>query len=85
MRISDYNMTYFHPRDFDKEQPIIKDLSYYRMFKSYYGLKSSFPKAVKFLNDFDFVTLSHADKLIDWDRAQQFNLINGKLQLTNYL
>ena len=76
-------MAYFHPRDLDKGQPIIKDLSYYRLFKSYYGLGSSFPKAVKFLNDFDFVSLSHADKLIDWDRAQQFNLINGKLQLTN--
>ena len=85
MRISEYNMTYFHPRDFDKEQPIIKDLSYYRLFKSYYGLKSSFPKAVKFLNDFDFVTVSQADKLIDWDRVQQFNLINGNLQLANYL
>ena len=45
-------MTYFHPRDFDKGQPIIKDLSYYRLFKSYYGLKSSFPKAEKLLNDF---------------------------------
>jgi hypothetical protein len=55
------------------------------LFKSYYGLKSSFPKAVKLLNNFDFVTLSHADKLIDWDEAQQFNLINGNLQLANYL
>ena len=77
---SGYIMTYFHPRDFDNGQPIIEDLSYYKLFKSYYGLKSSFLKAEKFLNDFDFVTLSHADKLVNWDQAQQFNLLNGELQ-----
>jgi len=75
-----YIMTYFHPRDFDKGQPVLKDLSYYRLFKSYYGLKYSFPKAEKFLSDFDFVSLTHADKLVDWNQAQQFNLINGELQ-----
>ena len=31
-------------------------------------------------NDFDFVTLSHANKLVNWDQAQQFNLLNGELQ-----
>ena len=85
MRVSEYNMAYFHPRDFDKDQPIIKDLSYLRLFKSYYGLKYSLPKAVKFLKDFDFVTLSEADKIVDWDKAQQFNLINGNLKPVNYL
>jgi len=80
---SGYIMTYFHPRDFDKGQPIIRDLSYYRLFKSYYGLSSSFPKAVKFLNDFDFVSLSHADKLVDWQRSQQFNLVDGQLKQIN--
>jgi polysaccharide deacetylase family protein (PEP-CTERM system associated) len=82
---SGYIMTYFHPRDFDNGQPIIEDLSYYKLFKSYYGLKSSFLKAEKFLNEFDFVTLSHADKLVNWDQAQQFNLINGELQQVNSL
>ena len=84
MRTSEYNMAYFHPRDFDENQPIIKDLSYLRLFKSYYGLKNSFPKAIKFLNEFDFVNLSDADKLVDWDKAQQFSLINGNLQQVNY-
>ena len=82
---SGYIMTYFHPRDFDKGQPIIKDLSYYRLFKSYYGLKSSFLKAERLLNEFDFVTLSHANKLVNWDQAQQFNLINGELEQANSL
>jgi len=80
MRISNYNMAYFHPRDFDKDQPVLSDLSYFRLFKSYYGLKSSYPKAVKFFDDFDFITLSQADKLIDWSNAQQFSLINGNLK-----
>ena len=82
---SGYIMTYFHPRDFDNGQPIIEDLSYYRLFKSYYGLKSSFLKAERYLDDFDFVSLSHADKLVDWDQAQHFNLINGELQQANSL
>ena len=82
---SAYIMTYFHPRDFDQGQPIIEDLSYYRLFKSYYGLKSSFLKAEKYLADFDFVSLTHADKLVDWSQAQQFNLVNGELYQTNSL
>jgi hypothetical protein len=55
------------------------------LFKSYYGLKSSFLKAERYLDDFDFVSLSHADKLVDWDQAQHFNLINGELQQANSL
>ena len=76
---SGYIMTYFHPRDFDNGQPIIEDLSYLKLFKSYYGLKTSFLKAEKFLNEFDFVTLSHADKLVNWDQADQFDLVDGNL------
>jgi len=76
---SEYIMTYFHPRDFDNGQPIIEDLNYFKLFKSYYGLKTSFLKAEKFLNEFDFVTLSHADKLVNWDQADQFDLVDGSL------
>ena len=81
MKRSEYIMTYFHPRDFDYEQPIISELSTFRKFKSYYGLKNSFIKAEKFVNDFDFVSLNHADKLIDWNHADKFELIDEKLQL----
>ena len=81
MHRSEYIMTYFHPRDFDYEQPIISDLNHYRKFKSYFGLKKSFSKARKFVDDFDFVSLGHADKLIDWNKADQFSVIDEKLQL----
>lgn len=38
-RCSEYQMTYFHPRDFDHEQPIIPGLTGFRRFKSYYGIR----------------------------------------------
>jgi len=67
---SPYVMSYLHPRDFDSEQPIIKELSLVRKFKSYVGLKGAMPKLDKWLNDFDFVDLNEADLLVDWDKVK---------------
>ena len=50
---SNYLMTYFHPRDFDIEQPIVPGLSLPRRFKSYIGIKECKPKLETWLNDFD--------------------------------
>ena len=63
---SDYNMTYFHPRDFDPQQPIIKDLSLLRKFKSYYGLNNAFQKLEQLISAFDFTDLKEAHNSIDW-------------------
>ncbi len=63
---SKYVMTYFHPRDFDPDQPIISDLNFFRRFKSYVGLKGSLSKLELWTNDFKFVDLRTADKKIDW-------------------
>jgi len=71
---SPYLMTYFHPRDFDPEQPMIEALPLMRKFKSYVGLKSAFPKFQCLLNDFDFISVKEADALIDWDKARIVNL-----------
>lgn len=71
---SDYIMTYFHPRDFDSEQPALKDLPLMRKFKSYYGLKGAFPKFRKYLNDFEFVSVIDADKLINWENSSLVDL-----------
>lgn len=65
-----YLMSYLHPRDFDSEQPIIKELSLARKFKSYVGLKSAMPKLDKWLTDFDFVDLNEADSLVDWNKVK---------------
>ena len=37
---SKYLMTYFHPRDFDPDQPIFESQKGFRKFKSYVGLKT---------------------------------------------
>ena len=71
---SSYLMTYFHPRDFDPDQPVIKSLPAMRKFKSYVGLSKAFPKFQRLLNDFEFVSIKEADKDIDWDTARVLKL-----------
>jgi polysaccharide deacetylase family protein (PEP-CTERM system associated) len=68
-RKSDYVMTYFHPRDFDPDQPIIPNLSLVRRYKSYFGLSKSSVKLSKMLSDFSFMSLGEADQSFDWDSA----------------
>jgi polysaccharide deacetylase family protein (PEP-CTERM system associated) len=65
-----YLMAYFHPRDFDPGQAMIKSLPTVRKFKSYIGLKKSFGKFQRLLNDFDFIDLREADKQMDWTKAR---------------
>ena len=60
-------MTYFHPRDFDHQQPVVPGLSLTRSFKSYVGIKKSQPKLQKWLHDFDFEDLDTANNKINWD------------------
>ena len=79
MKKSDYVMTYFHPRDFDATQPIIKDLNCVRKFKSYYGLNSAFSKLEYLLDRFEFIDIATADKLIDWNRAKIIRLDNENI------
>lgn len=71
---SDYIMTYFHPRDFDNDQPVLKDLSYYRRFKSYVGIKGCKKKLQRWVNDFDFIDLEKASSKIMWSEVQKFVL-----------
>ena len=66
---SKYIMTYFHPRDFDHNQPVVPGLSPLRLFKSYVGLKNSKFKLEKWLSDFEFISLEKADNMINWDKA----------------
>jgi len=67
-------MTYFHPRDFDFEQPMIKSLPLKRKFMSYVGLKNSFLKLNRLLNDFTFISLEEAAGLVDWEKTPKINL-----------
>ncbi len=63
---SNYIMTYFHPRDFDPDQPVIKELSMIRKFKSYVGLSNCMNKLEKWIKDYRFTDLQDADKSINW-------------------
>lgn len=69
-----YLMTYFHPRDFDPDQPVIQALPLARKFKSYVGLSTSFTKFQKLLNDFEFLSVREANENIDWDKARVIEL-----------
>ena len=62
-------MSYLHPRDFDAEQPVIKELSLPRKFKSYVGLKGATAKLEKWITDFEFVDVGTAIKIIDWEKV----------------
>jgi len=78
MNGSDYNMTYFHPHDFDRNRPIINGLSYFRKIKSRVGTATALEKLEKLIQDFDFIDLNKADKLIDWDSVEKISLIERR-------
>ena len=71
---SKYIMTYFHPRDFDIQQPLVPGLSLPRRFKSYIGIKKCKSKLENWLNDFDFMDLRQADLSINWDQVKEVKL-----------
>lgn len=69
-----YVMSYIHPRDLDPNQPMIKDLSVMRKFKSYIGLKNTEYKLRKWITDFDFVDIDAADRIINWENVMKIKL-----------
>jgi len=67
-------MSYFHPRDFDAEQPVLKHLPAMRRVKSYAGLSRAFRKFEYWLNDFETVSLLQADKQTEWKKTKIISL-----------
>lgn len=57
-----YMMSYFHPRDFDINQPRWPELSAKDRFLNYVGVKTALNKFNKFISDFDFIDLDTALK-----------------------
>lgn len=66
---SEYMLSYIHPRDLDAGQPMIKELSAARKFKSYVGLKGAERKLRRMLTDFKFTDMSTAANEIDWSKV----------------
>lgn len=65
-----YMMTYFHPRDFDKNQPRWKDLSAKDKLSSYVGLNSAFYKLTELLDDFVFTDIENAMNTLGYKKDQ---------------
>ena len=76
---SDYVMTYFHPRDFDPDQPIIPGLSRARRFRSYVGLKTALSKLERLAENSDFISLDSAIRKVNWNQVKKipFSEISG--------
>lgn len=64
-----YVMTYFHPRDFDPDQPIISSLGAFRKFRSYFGLSHCYAKLDAILKHNSFICLQSANEAIDWENV----------------
>lgn len=73
-RDCNYMMTYFHPRDFDYGQPVIKTLPLVRSFKSYVGIKGAFNKFQKLLDNYTFYNIMQADELTNWSSVPIINI-----------
>ena len=73
----EYVMTYFHPRDFDAEQPKLSGLSPLRRFKSYVGIKGAKRKLASLLSVYSFMDVKEAEENIDWTSVPQTALKTG--------
>jgi polysaccharide deacetylase family protein (PEP-CTERM system associated) len=71
---SGYVMTYFHPRDFDLDQPEVPGLSSIRRFKSYVGIRTALNKLEKIAFTNNFISVHEAINLIDWDHAPEIKV-----------
>ena len=71
-----YLMSYFHPSDFDPDQPNMPQLSYMRQFKNRVALKGSYEKFKHYISDFDFVSLKKAVEVIDWEKYNTIHINN---------
>ena len=74
---SDYEMSYFHPRDFDNH--IHKYLNGHLLVSLRYriGTNRSRSNIDQFVTDFEFRTLQNAIEIFDWNNAKIYDLLNG--------
>lgn len=63
----EYIMTYFHPRDFDPNQPMVPGIGITRRFKSYVGLSRAYSKLEHLLKEHQFINVDMAIKSVDWN------------------
>lgn len=73
-READYVLSYFHPSDFDPEQPKMPQLPKMRQFKNRVALKGAYEKYKRYITDFNFVNVKDATELLDWKKIKTINI-----------
>lgn len=71
---SDYVLSYFHPSDFDPDQPQMPQLTKMRQFKNRVALKGAYPKFQKYIKNFYFMDIKTADSQIDGNNIEIVNI-----------
>lgn len=66
---SPYCVAYFHPRDFDVDQPRAKGLGPIRRVRSYAGVRTAGRRFGRLLAEFEFESMKAASDRIDWGSA----------------
>lgn len=72
----DYLLSYFHPSDFDPEQPQMPHLPKMRQFKNRVALKGAYEKFVRYISDNDFINMAEADRTVNWANCKTINIDN---------
>lgn len=87
---ADYSMAYFHVRDFlvesnhvlskEKYEEYFKEKGsikarYSRYLKSSVGKKQAMSKLLKLIDQVDFINITEADRMIDWDKSPIVDLL----------
>lgn len=71
---SKYIMSYFHPSDFDPDQPQMKHLPFMRQVKNRIGLRGAFKMFETYIQEFKFCNILEADKNFNWETAERIIL-----------
>ncbi|MCF8397682.1 MAG: polysaccharide deacetylase family protein [Bacteroidales bacterium] len=72
LKRNNYNLLYYHPRDFDIEMLDEENYNFLRNFKNRAGIKSSIPKFVRLLKEFEFSDIQTANEKINWEESRVF-------------
>lgn len=75
---SDYVLSYFHPSDFDPDQPQMPQLPRMRQFKNRVALKGAYDKFKKYLDHFDFLSIADVDSIVDWMNCKIISIGDDK-------
>ena len=71
---ADYVLSYFHPSDFDPDQPQMPQLPKMRQLKNRVALKGAYKKFQRYIADYDFMSIKDADKVMEWNTCRTVSL-----------